>query len=210
MSASFRHVGLAICGALLIAPAIGHAQTLVVFGNTLDGGLVARSDARNPGIAEITKQVQAIRPDGWVLLLATNEAGYGAATCVRDGSQIRFEVAHGLPTARDAVRAADEKMRPIAKSLAATFFSCGPSWRTLGTPNVPRERSVVDTVVDGVKVELREEVRCEPTQSADEQAAAATLRKPDERPKTRPAQENPEGKKEETCPTDTTSIGIRG
>lgn len=67
MPASFGIVRWAIGPALLMLPVIGHAQTLVVFGNTIDGRLISRSDARNPGVAAVTAEVKAIRPDGWVL-----------------------------------------------------------------------------------------------------------------------------------------------
>ena len=134
-----------------IPDAVPAGPLIVVLGNSETGEVV--SGVRRPGDAldllrTVREQAWRQRESGWQTLLVSNEPGVGVATCLKDGPNWRFFVAHspdGLGL-RDA-RAGAAAQAAIAEARTGTKAAqCGKYWSAGGIITEERPAGVIETV----------------------------------------------------------------
>lgn len=149
----------AAVGALLAGDAVAagaaspvEPNRIVYWGNQKTGASVRvlnTSDAEKKAEA----QVKNIGGDGWVLLMNSTQTGFGAAICTGEPGAIKFHIAHGYSTAREAIDAAKQKAN------GGGAFCSNPMW-SVNESSAPREATAVDYIRGTVRRAVSSD-RCE-------------------------------------------------
>ena len=134
-----------------VPDAVPAGPMIVVLGNSETGEVVSGVRRAEDGLdllRTVREQAWRVRESGWQTLLVSNEPGVGMATCLKDGDNWRFFVAHSPDSQglRQAKADAAAEAALVEARAGITAVRCGKPWAANGILSEDRPTSAVDIV----------------------------------------------------------------
>lgn len=193
-----------LAGLLLATALPAHAQ-VVVLAHPASGDFVVVQNRPSPRTEAMQRANTKGRGDGWKVLLGSTTPGYGAMFCFRpkDGGEVRYFIADGKTTGKDAITDARAQANAAARGTGAFTAICG-NWNNRNAYPLDAQSAPSATVRSAVTAPAVEHGSEAPRKEAERGLTEAARRQIHEQVACDPKQNN--------CrpPPKPRGVGVRG